>query len=661
MTRFPKPLLSAISFLALTLSTPLHGQDNSTPGKQAWTLKTFRVLEMALGYEPAKKLPEATADAATWDKAIAGSTAVWVRRMREQGINLGEDAKALYDPESETLSLYANPEAIEMVESYTDVLCTQAPKRITFTLEVLEGPSAAVRALTAKAQPLPSHATMRREFDALVSRKEARHLGSLRLESRSGQRSTMQSGPEQDSPRAFIRNEPGAVTALAETRTAGIKLEVDPVIGPDGWTMDLSYDLEVNSAPPQLREVLSPPLGDSQVRKLPVLDFCLARVNSALTYNGDDTRLLGVWTPCEANGQPRHEVLQAAFLRMAPVPLMRDLNPLVEAKLREHLHRQGRIPVVEAKAELTAPAGKGMKRQEFKVPRWFLFNAELTKNTEEQRVLILRDDMTTCIVPAPQPAKAVPPDPFEPMEVATRWMVPFPDGTNLRYHPNKNILEVVHTEEGLSKVERFVDFLWNNTPKVLAFSLHIVQADGATLREMAKDSASRADHNSTWAKMEEAVRAGNATVLSTQRLETRSGQRAKLSVGLERATVGAFEKTDRGTIEAKTDSKMIGTTWEIDPVLSPDLRTIDVNLSLEHHFAPLQSSAPAAASTPVVGLETEKVFAAKVVSAYTLQTGTTRLISLWKPTGTPELDGKDVMQAAFLRADIVSVVDREAP
>ena len=36
----------------------------------------------------------------------------------------------------------------------------------------------------------------------------------------------------------------------------------------------------------------------------------------------------------------------------------------------------------------------------------------------------------------------------------------------------------------------------------------------------------------------------------------------------------------------------------------------------------------------------------------TMRSGSTRMISVWKPAGTPELDG-DVLQAAFLRADVV--------
>jgi hypothetical protein len=501
------------------------------------------------------------------------------------------------------------------------------------------------------------------EFEALLGRHEGKQIGTLRLETRSGQRSTMQSGPDQTYPRTFLRNEPGAVTALTETRSTGVTLLVEPVLGPDGWRTDLSYELEVHSAPPQKREVISPPLGDSQVRKLPVLDFCLARVTSAFVCNGDHTKLLGVWTPCGPDGQPRKDALQAAFLHLMPVSGERALNLLVERKLREHLHRQGRIPTVDAHPELAIPAGKGLKRQLFKVPRGFTLDAELDVNTDHERALTLPEDGNGfCLKPASEPIQSGPiADPFQPSDAVSGRRVPFPGGTDLHYHQHRHVLEVVHTEEGLREVNKLLDTLWDNTPRTLAFTLHLVQGDGSTLREMARDSATHTDHTSTWAKMEELVRNGKATVLSTQRLETVSGQNAKLITGLERATVDAFEKTDKGTIEAKTGSSVSGITWEIAPLQSPDFKTIDVDLALEYHFAPPQPSPPDATLPPGVGLETEKTYAAKVRSAHTLQSGTTRLISLWKPSGTAELDGKDVLQAAFLRADVVPVVSKEKP
>lgn len=660
MTRFLKPIL-VIGSLTAALTAALHGQHNSLTGKSGRMLKTFRVLAMALGNEPAQKLPAGDAENAVWDRAIADCTLAWKRAMKPNGLDFGDEMRVLYDPDTETLSIYADPPEVELLESYTQVLGLR-PARIICTLEVLEGPSALVRDLTAKAQPRRNHAAMLRELEALVVRKEAKHVGTLRLETRSGNRSTVQSGPEQTFPRAFVRNEPGAITPFAETRSTGIKLTADLVIGPDGWMTDILYDLEVHHAPAQSREVAAPPLGDSQAHKLQVFDFCLAHTNAATIFNGNDTKLLGVWTPCDGKGQPRHEALQAAFLHLVPVTSERPLNPLVEAKLREHLHRQGRILGVDAEVLPAISVAKGLQRREFKVPRSFRFDVQLDMNAEQQRALFLSEsDQSFCFGPPPNPERPAISDPFAVEDATAGRMVTFPEGTDIRYHERRNVLEVVQTEEGLRKIEKFLDLIWDKTPRSLAFSLHIVQADGTILRELGRDNTMQMDHTGTWAKIEELVRDGKATVLSTQRMETRSGQRASMVVGLERARVDAFKKTDRGTIEAKTESKTVGTTWEIDPILSTDLKTIDLNLSLDFHFAPLQPATPEAAALPSVGSVADKMYSAKVQSAYTLQSGTMRLISLWKPTGTPELDGNDVMQAAFLRADVVSVVDRENP
>jgi hypothetical protein len=94
----------------------------------------------------------------------------------------------------------------------------------------------------------------------------------------------------------------------------------------------------------------------------------------------------------------------------------------------------------------------------------------------------------------------------------------------------------------------------------------------------------------------------------------------------------------------------------VDPVILPDARTIDVSLTLEHHFAPATlSAAPdgAASQGKLVELPGAEFHFAKVACDITLQSGTTKLLAVWKPNGAPEFEVKDVLQAAFLRVDLV--------
>jgi len=45
----------------------------------------------------------------------------------------------------------------------------------------------------------------------------------------------------------------------------------------------------------------------------------------------------------------------------------------------------------------------------------------------------------------------------------------------------------------------------------------------------------------------------------------------------------------------------------------------------------------------------------------TVASGTHRLLSVWKPEGTPEFDKADVLQAAFICIDIVPVERAQQP
>ena len=75
---------------------------------------------------------------------------------------------------------------------------------------------------------------------------------------------------------------------------------------------------------------------------------------------------------------------------------------------------------------------------------------------------------------------------------------------------------------------------------------------------------------------------------------------------------------------------------------------------LTYHYAPPSVQPVDAASDGKafrVALPTTDYHCANVTTALKLTWGMTKLLGVWKPEGAPEFDGKDVMQAAFLRVD----------
>lgn len=191
------------------------------------------------------------------------------------------------------------------------------------------------------------------------------------------------------------------------------------------------------------------------------------------------------------------------------------------------------------------------------------------------------------------------------------------------------------------------------------------------------------EHAAAWKKLEGEIAAGRAKVLRSSILETRSGQRCTFQDVTEhmfaegsqyaRASgageAGAGEKSTAvqnvtlatgGSMPLVTSFNMrpVGFDLELDPVIGPDGITVDLNLTLGYdHAPPTTRHEPMVADDKVFrfqppGLEFHRT---KLATAVTLHKGQRRLLGIWKPTGLPEFENADVMQAAFMKVDIVEL------
>jgi hypothetical protein len=200
-----------------------------------------------------------------------------------------------------------------------------------------------------------------------------------------------------------------------------------------------------------------------------------------------------------------------------------------------------------------------------------------------------------------------------------------------------------------------------------------------------------------WQLAGDAVNKKQATILRTVWLGTRNGQRAKTEFGHEVAEVEVeFSKTITETLhglkaeqdvapenETKPDAtkstqpsnanagihtaaprplrgnhfnQRVGTSIEVDPIIGEDGRTIEMNLSMTYDYA-MPTELPAAAPATEKNLQLEvnghEFHRMNMNQAITMESGTWKMLNLWKPEGTAEFDGKDILQALFIRADIV--------
>ena len=105
--------------------------------------------------------------------------------------------------------------------------------------------------------------------------------------------------------------------------------------------------------------------------------------------------------------------------------------------------------------------------------------------------------------------------------------------------------------------------------------------------------------------------------------------------------------------------QLVGLRFEVEPTLSysePD--SIELTTAIKYDYASpvvTDSSGQPDAKTIRPLNHSIQFHQAQCTVGTTIAGGTHRLLSVWKPEGTPEFDKGDVLQAVFICIDIVPV------
>jgi hypothetical protein len=276
-------------------------------------------------------------------------------------------------------------------------------------------------------------------------------------------------------------------------------------------------------------------------------------------------------------------------------------------------------------------------------------------------------------------ASAAPTDPFSPaggaaepklsarmtaLDVLRARGILFPEGSSASFIPATSELVVRNTPENLRKLEEFLEAIRDRAALTVGLTFYIVQGEAALLRQIESDTAATADHTDTWRKVEAEAAQGRIKILRTTWIETRSGQRATCKSGDEHIyfkgmKVAGFNTPEFSpTFKPEHAMELVGTQIEVDSVIGPDSRTLDLNFAIEHDTAPptlRQDPVPTAAETVRIDAPGTDFHQANLTTAVTLTTGMTRLLGVWKPETVADGEKGDVLQAAFVKADLIKV------
>lgn len=574
---------------------------------------------------------------------LARSNEVVLQKFRQ----LPKGSHVVYDPTSKTL-------VVRTLNAFHDEFAASARfaslnRVLRFHLRIIEADAPLLRQGVAEAVTLADHAAILSNLLAKIPTGESRVLEQAILETKSGQRASTQCGSDRSHLSELRVDKTGQTTVTEATRTAGLNFVVDPVLHEDAETLSVTTNYEYHWSPPTDR-IAPIPRSNLKAGSVMLTDFHVAAATISLQMLSGSTVLLGVWAPQEEAKPPHPQQLQAAFLTADVLTYPSKPNPLLAEWLMKYGERLLPTPSGEA------PPPPGTIRRSFLIPSPFF------------------GSIPTSEAPSPdQPFN----DPFgdgsplkSPLEILQGLGVIFPKGSStqiLSSRPNFIIL-VSTTPTVMKQVSRVIhESIFGPGNMGLTFSLDIVQAERAFLEELASVGHSKYDQTTQWKLLNEAVQQQRATIEQTLFLRTISGQRVKLAAGTEFANLKEIETQkppdDNSTVPAsdpaeplklKATLRNVGVALELDPSIDEDKQNVHLSLQLDYDFAP-PTIRPRSSNTPkerallAGNLELHRF---SINTATILADGAVRMVGLWKPSGKSSVEGKDLLQAAFLQVKI---------
>jgi hypothetical protein len=581
-------------------------------------------------------LPARDAPAREWEQHIRLSTIYIAAFLAREGIITPEGALYLYDGSTGTLAVRSTSSVIDQIEATASEYGNRSPMTVAATLEIVEAEASIIRQALSKTSGKSDHTAVWRALRKLTEEGRATLRESLSLETRSGQRAWTQGGSERWYTTGVKCDPGGRIESVRSDRNVGTTFTLEPVILPSLNNVDAAITVEHHLAPPVQRQEPAGRAGSRGEAHLDMTDFNLVRIHSDFTWASGAKRLVGVWTSQTSARSERGEVMQAAFVGVKVVPLVMQVNKDLAGLLERHgakLPPPTGIPRQAVSPPAADLAAAGFVTRTFKVPGDFLMRFYSIGQSENGSSPKAGDDPFA----GPNPSGIAPRREVTIADVLARHGIGSPEGSALSFIPSTSTLVARNTVENLDKLGEFIERIWDEEPKILSHTLYIVEGDGATLRRMS-DEDRRAKDAAAWKQAETLMNDGTLTLRNTVRLDG-----CKQPVFFEYGTVRMSAPNLADLLPGKElqfPTQVIGTRFKSDTMLGFKPATVDLEVALEHHFAPPSQHG---------------VHVGKVAREEKLPRGITKLVGLWKKEGTKELEGKDVMQAAFLRVDVIIV------
>lgn len=256
----------------------------------------------------------------------------------------------------------------------------------------------------------------------------------------------------------------------------------------------------------------------------------------------------------------------------------------------------------------------------------------------------------------------------DPVEVLKEVGIRFPKGTSAVYHAGTSLLTVVNSSDQLELVEAYIGGGGGHHISQMLILVEYIEVEDSLYHDWIFKNRLTGDGFPLRNQAREWIKSGEATIVETALVISMSGQRAKVESIHEviYPTEGdppeipndlTLEGKDtRAPITASTstafETRNVGTTLEVDPVLGADNFTLDLNLAPEIVGQNGYTHWPPEAEDEFFTISLPKFHTMRVSTQMTLLDGHYGFLGTFRPSKAVDVSRKRPLILAFVRADV---------
>lgn len=250
--------------------------------------------------------------------------------------------------------------------------------------------------------------------------------------------------------------------------------------------------------------------------------------------------------------------------------------------------------------------------------------------------------------------------------------ITFEDGASATYDKKTSRLTVTNTANQIELVEVYLDVFRGDGEKQILIYLEYIEVDHSDFSDWLFENVMESDGTELRNEVQRWSKEGRAEIIDSATVLARSGQRAKAESVNEFIYPTEYDPPEipssvtlkdgaEAPISAATptalETRNLGTTMEVDPVLGADNFTIDLNLSPENVKLEAIEQWHRTATDPRFKTHMPTFYTMKISTQVTTQHGRYTFLGTTRPLEASDPNRKNPIVLQFVRGDILSVTD----